>query len=44
MLYEVGQYAYPGLNAVGYAVAFAIVVLALTGAYATYKFWEHENS
>lgn len=37
MLYEIGQYAYPGLNAVLYAFAFAVVVLSSLGAYCMYR-------
>lgn len=37
MLYQIGEYAYPGLNAVLYAIAFAVVVLSSMGAYAIYK-------
>ena len=39
MLYQVGGYAYPALNAIGYAVALAVVVAAMCGAYGTYKTW-----
>lgn len=39
MLYQIGEYAYPGVNAFLYALAFAVVVAACTGFYATYKCW-----
>lgn len=38
MLYELGQFAWPGVNAVFYALAFAIVVLSGTGAFAIFRF------
>jgi hypothetical protein len=40
MLYQVGEYAFPGLNAMAYAIAFFIVVGAICLAYATYRTWE----
>lgn len=40
MFYHIGEYAYPGANFLLYSLGFAIIILAVVGAYAVWKAWQ----
>jgi len=39
-MYVPGEYAYPALNFVGYAIGYAVLVMATMGAYSIWKAWQ----
>ncbi len=40
MIYQIGEYAYPGLNFFVYALGYAVLVGSTMGAYSIWKAWQ----